>query len=114
MATLVLQLRHPRDRLRRLFRRPGTAACYATTIALAIGGGVAVCGMLGRWADSIPFLILAYGLPVLAGSAVTAVWTLQMMVGRYRAASDWIDRLGRLMGFYWVMTIPGLSWAFTI
>jgi hypothetical protein len=38
VATLALQLRRPRYRLRRVLRRPGTAACCAATVALALEG----------------------------------------------------------------------------
>jgi hypothetical protein len=113
-ATLVLQLRHPRYRLRRLVRRPGMAACCAATSALAIDGGLAVCAMLGTSGDFTSRLILVYGLPMMAGGGVTTVWALSMMAGQYRVSSDWSERLGRLVEFYWVMTIPCLGWVFTI
>jgi hypothetical protein len=47
VATLALQLRRPRYRLRRLLRRPGTAACCAATLALALGAGLAMCATRG-------------------------------------------------------------------
>jgi hypothetical protein len=49
----------------------------------------------------------------MAGSAVLAVWTFMMLTGGYRANSDWMDRLGRLLGFYWVMSIAVLGWPLT-
>jgi hypothetical protein len=113
IGTLSLQLRQPRDRLRRLLRRPGMAACCAATSALALGSGLAICAMRSGAASFSSKLILAFGLPVMAGSAVTAVWTLSMLSGRYRSASDWIDRLGRLMGLYWMTSILALGWALT-
>jgi hypothetical protein len=117
VATLALQLRPPRDRLRRLLRRPGMAACCAATCGLAIGGGLMICAMrsasAGVTSDLVLGFGLGYGLPTMAGSAVTAVWTLSMLAGGYRAASDWIDRLGRLVGLCWVMSIPVLGWALT-
>ena len=45
-----------------------------------------------------------------ANVPATAAWTLSMMVGSHRAASDWIDRLRRLIGLYWLMSVPGLGW----
>src|SRR3954466_11817797 len=47
VATLALQLRRPRYRLWRLLRRPGTAACCAATVALALGAGLVICTTRG-------------------------------------------------------------------
>jgi hypothetical protein len=113
VATLALQLQRPRYRLRRLLLRPGIAACYAATSALALGAGLAICATRGNSGDFGCRMIVGYGLPIMAGSAVTAVWTLLMLVGRYRHALDWIDRLGQIMGLYWVLSLLVLGWIVT-
>jgi hypothetical protein len=113
VATLALQLRRPRYRLRRLLQRPGTAACCAATVALALGAGLVICTTRGAPGSYASRLIMAYGLPMMAGSAVAAVWTHSMIVGADRPASDWNDRLGRLLGIYWVMSLLVLGWTLT-
>jgi hypothetical protein len=113
VATLALQLRRPRYRLRRLLQRLGIAACCAATVALALGAGLVIWTMRGASVSYPSRVIMAYGLPMMAGSAVTAVWTILMIVGGYRAASDWTDRLGRIMGIYWVMSPLVLGWTLT-
>jgi carbon starvation protein CstA len=113
IATLALQLRRPRYRLRRLLERPGTAACCAATVALALGAGLVICASRGTPISFASRLIMGYGLPMMAGSAVTAVCTVSMIAREYRAAPDWNDRLGRLIGLYWVMSTLVLGWALT-
>jgi hypothetical protein len=111
IATVLLHLRHLRYPLRRMLRRPGMAASCAATVALVLGGGLAACTMEGASVGLEGALVFGCGLPVMAGSAVAAVWTLSMMVGRYRPVADWLDRLGRLMGLYWVLSFPALGCA---
>jgi hypothetical protein len=36
-----------------------------------------------------------------------------MLAGEYQAARDWLDRLGRLMGLYWVISTLVLGWTLT-
>src|SRR5271155_4298216 len=59
VATLALQLRRPRYRLRRLLRRPGNAACCAAIVALALGSGLVICTMRGASVSYAFRLILA-------------------------------------------------------
>ena len=68
IAVLALQLRRPRYRLRRLLRRPGTAACWAATTALALGTGPAVCALRLDWRGSSAMLMIGCGLPIMAGT----------------------------------------------
>ena len=113
VAILALQFRRPRYRLRRLLGRMGTAACYAATVALALGAGLVICAMRGGSVSFGSRMIMGYGLPIMAGSAVTAVWTLLIIVGAYRGTSDWNYRLGRLVGIYWMMSLLVLGWTLT-
>ncbi len=113
VAILALQFRRPRYRLRRLLGRMGTAACYAATVALALGAGLVICAMRGGSVSFGSRMIMGYGLPIMAGSAVTAVWTFLIIVGAYRGTSDWNYRLGRLVGIYWMMSLLVLGWTLT-
>jgi len=40
------------------------------------------------------------------GCAIVAAWTIQAMSGRWRPSRDWNDRLGRILGYFWIATIP--------
>ena len=43
------------------------------------------------------------------GCAVLVAWTIQAIGGRWRPEPSWIDRAGRLLGAFWIMTTP-FSW----
>ncbi len=89
------------------------AGCFAATSALLLGAILAICALQGPSADFMYRSIVGYGLPVMAGSAVTAVRGLSILVGGYRPASDWIDRLGRLIGLYWMTALLAMGWTLT-
>jgi hypothetical protein len=109
-ATVAFHLRRPRERMRRAVRRPGMAACCASTSASIMGIGVAGCAALGR-NDFSARLLLAYGLPLMAGSAVAAVWLVLVLSRNWNPSSLWPDRLGRLLGGYWLASITALAFA---
>jgi hypothetical protein len=109
-ATVALHLRRPRERTRRAVRRPGMAACCASSSASVIGIGVAGCAALGR-NDISARLLLSYGLPLMAGSAVAAVWLVLVLSRSWNSSSLWPDRLGRLLGGYWLASITAIAFA---
>ncbi len=112
VAALALHLRQPRDRWRRVCRRPGMAACLAATSPLVIGMALVGCARLGK-SDFTANLLLGYGLPLMAGGAVAAEWSLLVLNGRWRPSPSWLDRLGRLVGLLWLVSIAALGWTFT-
>ena len=120
LAFLILRLRRPRPMLRRLARQPGMVACTVATVVLGIKliNYLSVAGVLAidlssatAWyylseevsSDEFPFV------PSEVGCAVAAAWTIQAIGGRWRPEPSWIDRLGGLLGAFWIMTIP-FSW----
>ena len=81
---------------------------------------------MGYWeAFTIPFSRLGRG-PILviadyagpyfsttafgATTAVAAAWSLLFLSGRWRSDSGWLDRMGRLMGWFWLAIIPFSCW----
>ena len=40
------------------------------------------------------------------GGGVAAAWTIQAIGGRWRPEPTWIDRAGRLLGAFWIVTTP--------
>jgi hypothetical protein len=114
-ALLVLSLRRPRLGRRELFRRPGAAACIAIVLAAAWGGISVACEVAseaqvnpGWGVRLVPFnawnLIADACAAVGPGAAlaVTAVWTVMALGGRWEPDRSWTDRAGRLLGAYWV------------
>ena len=48
----------------------------------------------------------------LVGGAVASVWIVMWLGGTWRAERSWIDRAGRALGVYWIMTSVLFGWAF--
>jgi hypothetical protein len=116
LAGLVLRLRQPRPDLRFLTRQPGMVAFMTAAIVLAIrlinfGGVISVLAIDGTYfwlgmsaLDWDPENWRA--IPSEIGCAVAAAWIVQATGGRWRPQPSWIDRMGRLLGIYWIVTIP--------
>lgn len=44
------------------------------------------------------------------GAAVAASWTFLFVSGEWRPERSWIDRAGRVLGWYWIAIQPLTSW----
>jgi hypothetical protein len=42
---------------------------------------------------------------------ILAVWVIQAVLGRWRAAPEWPDRLGRVVAAYWFIAALTMKWA---
>jgi hypothetical protein len=127
LAALAMRLRGPRPRLLRLLRQPGTVACVVALAALL----PVLCRMAGPWTGGRFFqftehvvgppggrehpdvfhghpryLSSAWGI-VFSGNrigfAVAGAWFALFASGRWRSEASWIDRLGRAMGWAWIV-----------
>jgi hypothetical protein len=113
-ALLLLRLRRPRPRLNRLALQPGTAACGAAILVIAMTH----VGLLARWvvevivmgevmfhrADSLDdyfFIQFAPSTTSIACS-VAAAWVLLAAVQLGRPEPSWIDRTGLVLGVMWI------------
>jgi hypothetical protein len=121
LACLVLGLRQPRPALRFVFRQPGMAACLTTAVVLGLRMANVAVSLIAFRAYypnedlSVLFLEAREGLaqiPSEIGGAIIAVWVVQAMNGRWRPEPNWVDRLGRALGFYWMatITIASFTW----
>ncbi len=117
LALFPLRLRHPRPHGERLWRQPGLLACTAVALALTISLAqqlLEVAFILIRLGPSrlnltSLFRSLMLGLPSKAVFSVAAAWATLGLVGGWESEKGWIDRLGRLFGFYWI-GYPILAW----
>ena len=112
VASLFVQLWPKQKRWRRRLARPGAAVCCAASSALGVGIALLACGMRGGDPYFLISSIMLYGLPAIAGTAVASAWILVILIHGYRPATDWADRLGRVMGHYWMIWLPVLGWCF--
>jgi hypothetical protein len=111
-AVLALRLRRPRPRLRRLMCQPGTVACVAATLVMAVSGPVKhfsslVATMRYPWPR---YSLILANWPAEIGLAVAAVWLTLALGGRWRPERSWIDFLGRLVGACWIALAPFYYW----
>jgi hypothetical protein len=106
---LVIQLRRPRPRLRQLARQPGFVACLSSSIVTLVSGPLTLAAIssistgANGWLDRI-----VWGTTISSqiGAAVLAGWALLGVSGRCRLRAGWLDRVGQLVGLFWVAMIP--------
>jgi len=120
LLLIALRLRPPRPSWKRIWRQPGMAACWAALIG---------------WVWSVLAVLLAFDIVYVTrpnktyrrpeewiqtwlsdqvfmyvGLAVAAVWGVLFVSGRWTRPADWIDRMGRIVGFLWI--VIGVVWGF--
>jgi hypothetical protein len=107
-SCLLLELRQPRPRWRRLRRQPGFVAnLIATAVVVLTLAVVSVFGgfwFLGSEVTELDFPYLQAQLlgGLLAGSGVFWGWVTMWLCGVCRPSLTWTDRLGRFTGAVWV------------
>jgi hypothetical protein len=111
LAVAALGLLPPRPPLRRLALRPGLAACLAAAAVIVIGGGLTFATTTVRLAepkDAAIVYLAASLMPQRAevGFAVTAVWLILALSGRWGPEVSWVGRAGRALGVWWIALIP--------
>jgi hypothetical protein len=122
LALVGLRLLPPRPRLRRLARQPGTiASCVASSVLLIVEISLALI-LLATLRTNSPqqhiwfYVMSGDGFRVMTakvGFAVAAAWLTLALSGRWRAEPDWVDRMGRFMGAFWIGLIPFYNWVIT-
>jgi hypothetical protein len=125
VALLPLALPRPRPGLRRLPDRPGTTACGAATLALAIGAVNTVALLVVVWIRQslsrygpdgiIKVLVqcLIHGIGIglgMPGLAVTVAWATSAASGHWQPGPDWLDRAGRCLGVVWIALMDLAPW----
>jgi len=126
-AILFLRMRRPRPTLPRLSRHPGLIACLGATLAFGIivllfSGDLAVWMIRNGDYHMLNHLLalevnvkMAAAAPLIQTSVAVA-WGILAITGRWRSECSWIDRLGRVIGLLWIVTLPGtvgfwLTWS---
>jgi hypothetical protein len=104
-AITVLRMLAPGVRRGRRFSPPGIAACLAVSVGSLIN-------LLASWDAILTYvgprsLLLIAMLHAMAptplAAAVAGVWMLLLLEKRWRYEPSWIDRLGRLLGLFWLL-----------
>jgi hypothetical protein len=112
---IVICLRQPRPRLRRIMDQPGMVACMTVVgflsftilsfaAILPFGQGTYFPGPR-LWLDA--FLTI---FPAPAGIAVAVAWIILALGRRWRCDRNWIGGLGLALGIYWFGAATILAW----
>ncbi|MHC5538869.1 hypothetical protein ACYOEI_11670 [Singulisphaera rosea] len=114
LTTVALALTPPCPPARRLARQPGFVACGVVVMTVLIAGPLNYAISSHNF---IPGLSISTRFQVELGEALTfrrgeggfavaAAWLVLWANGRWRAQPSLADRLGRLVGLFWIVTIP--------
>jgi hypothetical protein len=124
IAVLIIRLRKPRPPCRRIFRQPGTMACFGAiaVVLLEAVGSLIAYGMLAFDSSDGSFWAVAqeitdwawmgeryWEIPPRIGHVVGILWLVSILSRRWYPEPSWIDRLGRILGGFWIALIP-FSW----
>jgi hypothetical protein len=140
LAILGLRLRRPRAHWRRLVRQPGLVAglMVALVLILRLVGFATMCarvmgqsnlgirnvtsiggGGIGRLSGAFMGLPPGYlcfdfdhflNTMAMIGVAIGSGWMLLLVSGRWRPEPSWIDRAGRVLGWFWIAILPLTGW----
>jgi hypothetical protein len=106
LAMIPLRFISPRPRLRRMVRQPGAMAMIAAGVGIAIAGihvaTIFVALGSGVLGDSVLIMVVMGGAMSYPGLAVFVTWMTLLAGRRWRAEREWVDRLGRVFGAYWI------------
>jgi len=102
LAALVLRLRSPRPSMRRLMHQPGAVASTAATMMILIGAIHYLLDLHKASWHETPFEYTVFSL----GCGVGAAWLILALGMCWRAERSCIDRLGRVLGVYWIAMVP--------
>jgi hypothetical protein len=118
VALILVQFRAGSHERRRLTCRPGFTACLVVVASLAVLLVHELALKLFMWArwgrplrfESADLTDRLFGLLSMnVPCAVAATWVVLALGGRWRPGRDWVDRLGLLLGVYW-LAWPVLAW----
>ncbi len=115
IAVLVCRLLPPRPRFRRFMREPGFVALLAATLVLLAWLPPFAFNLVKKFRQGVNPSAAGLALEFITQNiangiacAVMASWVALYFSGRWRANRDWTDRLGRLLGVFWI--VPAIAW----
>lgn len=125
-AFLVLRLRKPRPRLRRLFRSPGAAACLTVFVMLIVTFAEFLTtwllsvvrplnGFSVDWTDET--MDIAESVGIQAAPAIIAIWVVLALNRGLQLGRDWLELCGLLVAAGWILLlfetpVCNLLWSF--
>ena len=107
-AFLILRLKRPRPPFRLMMGQPGFAGCAAVVALVVIAVPLSLLAPSG-----LGQLFIESAAKVLLPAAVPLAWVYLIATRRWDPEPSWIDRMGRVLGALWMVSLPGLlvlSW----
>lgn len=80
-----------------------SAIRFGESISLVVTRDRSTNGMIGHIEPIGCFGVMTTSLATPCGPAVAAAWTVLAVSGRWRPERSWIDRLGRVLGWSWIL-----------
>jgi hypothetical protein len=115
LALWVLRLRQPRPAIHEMFRQPGMVACSATVFATGlffINISLNLCYYYGNNSTSQDLHRLWMIRLPWNGEVVAVAWLLLWLCGAWCSETSWIDRAGKCLGVYWIISGVCCDYAF--
>lgn len=113
LALIPIRLVRPRPGRDDLWRQPGFVACLSFAVALAIILIQIVLSDVTLYLRRPQFSLRSlfdeelsntiYWLPNGAMMTIVATWTVLACGGRWKAERGWIDRVGCMLGVFWIV-----------
>jgi hypothetical protein len=115
LAVFAIAQRDPRNGRRRGVRHAGIVACYAATVALALTSLISSTFSTVHILEDALLIpkVLSHGrhwlspfdnapMEEIVGAAVLGAWSAMAATRCWRTEPSWIDRLGRILGAFWI------------
>jgi hypothetical protein len=102
-AFLILRLKHPRPPWRSMLGQPGFAGCAAVVAVVVVALPLSLLAPSGPGQ-----LFVESAAQVLLPGAVPLAWVWMIAKSRWNPEPSWIDRMGRILGVLWMVSLPAL------
>ena len=103
IALTALQWRRPKLTFRMLGRSPGLVACASATLVLVVEGLLGFESWNFKPLADLQFWWLPFGMRNVGGTVLGA-WIAQALAGRRRWRGDNLDKFGRVLGVFWIIS----------
>lgn len=111
---MILRVRQPRPRARRIGRQPGFIACVAVCLgSLADWIMALIANRDAGYLNDVDRILMGFvdsASPWAIGPVVIVAWVSLVLASAWRPERHWIDRLGRLQGGYWLVAAILVVW----
>jgi hypothetical protein len=115
-----IRLRRPRPPLSEIFRQPGMIACSTVVLSIAFGFLLLLPQLpsilFGNVYPQTPLSRLVgftVG-PMTFAHAIAGAWLTLWLSGSWKAEAGWIDRLGRALGCFWILSLVFLNYQYLL